>query len=152
MGFWGLLLLAVVGGTDERASGEAKRVPLHEHPTLVRMLSENNRLRASVGLSAQEISPELTKAAQDHAWYMARTGHFSHHSNSGPVARALRYGFEGFAGENIAMGQATVASVFSSWRSSAGHWANITSRNRLAGFGYAVASDGSTYWVAMYGN
>ncbi len=145
-----LVVLAFLNGEKDAAAPQ--RTPLHEHPTLVRMLDENNRLRVSVGLSPQQMSPELTRAAQDHARYMARTGSFSHHSNGGPVGRAVRYGFHGFAGENIAMGQPTVTSAFASWRSSSGHWANITSRTTWAGFGYAIASNGSTYWVAMYGN
>jgi uncharacterized protein YkwD len=153
MGILSLALLsAFAGAGGENASTAPKSAPLHEHPTLVRMLDENNRLRASVGRSPQQMSPELTKAAQDHARYMARTGNFSHQSNGGPQGRAVRYGFQGLAGENIAMGQSTVASAFSSWRSSSGHWANITSNTTLAGFGYAIAPNGATYWVAMYGN
>lgn len=139
-------------GVKPKAKAEVKRRVLHEHPTLIRMLSENNRLRASVGRPPQQISPELTRAAQDHAWYMSRTGSFSHESNGGPLSRATRYGFYGLAGENIAMGQPTVSSAFQSWRSSSGHWSNIISGATLAGFGYAVAPDGSTYWVGMYGN
>jgi uncharacterized protein YkwD len=126
--------------------------PLHEQPTIVQMLAANNRLRASVGRAPQTLSPALTKAAQDHAWYMARTGDFSHHSNGGPSGRAARHGFGGLASENIAMGQPTVSSVFQSWRTSSGHWANIISSARVAGFGYAVGSDGNAYWVGMYGN
>jgi uncharacterized protein YkwD len=155
MGTWSLvslLVIASLSGSASSASATKTKTPLHEHPTLVRMLEENNRLRASVGRPPQAMSPELTRAAQDHAWYMARTGNFSHGSNGGPVGRAARFGFHGFAGENIAMGQPTVRSVFQSWRSSAGHWANITSGTSLAGFGYGIAPDGSTYWVAMYGN
>jgi uncharacterized protein YkwD len=153
MGIWSLVSLAVLASmTGEKVSAAPKRMPLHEHPTLVRMLEANNRLRTSAGLSPQQMSPELTKAAQDHARYMARTGNFSHEGNGGPQGRATRHGFHGLAGENIAMGQPTVASAFSSWRSSSGHWANITSGTALAGFGYAIAPDGSTYWVAMYGN
>ncbi|MCU0960078.1 MAG: CAP domain-containing protein [Pirellulaceae bacterium] len=153
MNAWSLIALSVLAfGPDEDAAIASKAVPLHEHPTLMRMLEENNRLRASVGRPAQQMSRELTRAAQDHAWYMARTGNFSHESNGGPVGRAMKHGFGGFSGENIAMGQPTVRSAFQSWRSSSGHWANIISGARLAGFGYAIAPDGSTYWVAMYGN
>ncbi len=155
MGTWSLVLLsvcAVVAQIPGAESKKTKKVPLHQHPTLVRMLAENNRLRASVGLPAQQLSPELTKAAQDHAWYMARTGSFSHQSNGGPSGRAARHGFHGFAGENIAMGQPTIRSVFQSWRTSSGHWSNIISHNRLAGFGYGISPNGERYWVAMYGN
>jgi uncharacterized protein YkwD len=153
MGSWSLVSLVVLAGlASGKSTAEPKKTPLHEHPTLVRMLEENNRLRASVGRAPQQMSSELTQAAQDHARYMARTGNFSHQSNGGPQGRATRYGFAGLSGENIAMGQPTVVSAFQSWRSSSGHWANIISGASLAGFGYAVAPDGSTYWVAMYGN
>ena len=152
MGPWSLVTVVVCSHLAAAPTPAPKKVPLHEHPTLVRMLEENNRLRASVGLPPQKISPELTQAAQDHARYMARTGSFSHYSNGGPDGRAARHGFGGLAAENIAMGQPTVRSAFESWRSSGGHWANITSRASVAGFGYAISTNGSGYWVAMYGN
>jgi uncharacterized protein YkwD len=125
---------------------------LHEHPTIVRMCEQNNELRSQVGLPPQELCLELTKAAQDHAIFMARTGSFSHHSNFGPSGRAARFGFRGPIRENIAMGQRGIRSAFSSWRNSGGHWANITSRTTHCGFGYAVAPNGSAYWVAVYGD
>ncbi len=125
---------------------------LHEHPTLVRMLERNNRLRQSMGLPPHRVSPALTRAAQNHAWYMANTGAFSHDSNGGPMSRAQRYGYRNLVRENIAMGQVNVEHAFSSWRSSGGHWANITSGTRDAGFGYAIGRDGSRYWVAVYGD
>ena len=152
MGTWSLVTVVMCAQMANLVDVAPAKMPLHEHPTLVRMLEENNRLRASVGLPPQKMSPELTKAAQDHAWYMARTGDFSHYSNGGPDGRAARHGFHGLAGENIAMGQPTVSSAFQSWRSSSGHWSNIISHNTLAGFGYGISPDGSSYWVAMYGN
>jgi uncharacterized protein YkwD len=152
MGTWSLVTIVVCANWANAATPAPKKVPLHEHPTLVQMLAENNRLRASVGLPSQRMSPELTSAAQDHAWYMARTGAFSHFANGSPSGRAARHGFHGLAAENIAMGHRTVKSVFQGWRSSSGHWANITSGYSLAGFGYAIASDGSGYWVAVYGD
>lgn len=125
---------------------------LHEHPTLVKMLERNNALRKSRGLPPHRISPALTKAAQNHAWFMARTGAFSHESNGGPMSRAQRYGYRNLVRENIAMGQTNVDHAFSSWQSSGGHWANITSSTRDAGFGYAIGPNGATYWVAVYGD
>lgn len=130
----------------------AKPPTLDRHPTLVRMLEENNRQRASVGLPAQKMSLELTRAAQDHAWYMARTGNFSHYANGGPVARAHRYGYDGPLSENIALGYETISGVFQGWRQSSGHWANITGRDARAGFGFAISADGTCYWVGMYGD
>lgn len=125
---------------------------LIEHPTIVQMCACNNELRAEVGLPPQELSLELTRAAQDHARFMARTGNFSHHSNRGPSGRAAKFGFHGPMRENIAMGQRGIRSAFSSWRNSGGHWANITSRTTHCGFGYAVGANGAGYWVAVYGD
>jgi uncharacterized protein YkwD len=125
--------------------------PLHHHPTIVKMLEMNNQLRESVGLKPQQISAELTKAAQDQAWYMARSGSFSHGSNGGPQGRARKSGFHGMVRENIAMGYQTVQVVFQGWRGSGGHWASITCDAPLAGFGYALSSSGTAYWVGVYG-
>jgi uncharacterized protein YkwD len=145
---------ATSAAIDAAASKPAavKKPALHEHPTLLKMLQRNNALRGSVGLPPHRISPALTKAAQNHAWYMAHSGAFSHESNGGPMYRAQRYGYRNLVRENIAMGQFDVSHVFSSWQSSGGHWANITSGTRDAGFGYAIGPDGSAYWVAVYGD
>lgn len=152
MGFASLLPLMVCMQIASVGPELAKPPTLDKHPTLVRMLAENNRWRATVGLPPQEMSLALTRAAQDHAWYMARTGSFSHYSNGGPMGRAHRYGYDGSLAENIAMGQETIEEAFESWRHSSGHWANITSNAPRAGFGFAVSSDGSCYWVGMYGD
>jgi len=125
--------------------------PLHEHPTLVQMLFRNNEMRGSRGLWGHRINPALTSAAQDHASYMARTRDFSHYGNGGPNGRAARYGFAGGVLENIAWGYGDVNSTFNTWRASSGHWANMTSSTTDAGFGFAVAADGTPYWVAVYG-
>lgn len=139
--------------TTATTSENATKVQaLHEHPTLLRMLARNNSLRGRLGLRPHRISPELTKAAQDHAVYMARTGSFSHYSNGGPQNRARRWGFRGMVRENIAWGQRDVDDAFHSWQNSSGHWASIVSNTTDAGFGYAVGNDGRGYWVAVYGN
>jgi uncharacterized protein YkwD len=116
------------------------------------MLERNNAHRASRGMSGHRLSHALTQAAQNHANYMASTGSFSHSSNGGPQSRASMYGFGGGVRENIAMGQTTVTSAFSSWVTSSGHYANLMSSTNAAGFGYAVSSSGQMYWVAVYGN
>jgi uncharacterized protein YkwD len=157
----GLATTAIAADRLPATSTAAANVPsttptakpqLHEHPTLVRMLERNNALRRAVGLPPHRISPALTKAAQDHAWYMARSGAFSHDANGGPMYRAQRYGYRNLVRENIAMGQTSISEAFSGWQSSSGHWANIASGTRDAGFGYAISPDGSRYWVAVYGD
>jgi uncharacterized protein YkwD len=124
---------------------------LHEHPTLVHMLHANNSIRGRLGLRPHRMNPALTLAAQDHANYMARTGQFSHYTNGGPQYRASRYGFRGGVRENIAWNPRSVDGAFAMWQGSPPHMASIMSGTSDAGFGYAVASNGTTYWVAVYG-
>ena len=124
--------------------------PLHRSPTLFGMLRRNNEMRRRVGLFPHRINPALTKAAQDHANYMARTGQFSHYTNGGPQYRANKYGFRAGVRENIAYGSSTIDHTFSMWQNSGAHYASIVSGTSEAGFGYAVSSSGLAYWVGVY--
>jgi uncharacterized protein YkwD len=128
------------------------KVALHRHPTLVGMLRRNNDVRRRLGLRAHRLNPALTKAAQDHANYMARTAQFSHYVNGGPQYRAGKYGFRGGVLENIAYGSRSVNSTFAMWEGSSGHYASIVSGTTDAGFGYAIAPNGQCYWVGVYAN
>jgi uncharacterized protein YkwD len=126
--------------------------PLHRHPTLLGMLRRNNDVRRRLGLRQHRINPALTKAAQDHANFMAQTAQFSHYANGGPQYRATKYGFKGGVLENIAYGTRSVNSTFDMWVGSGGHYASIVSGTTDAGFGYAVAPSGQCYWVGVYAN
>lgn len=166
-----LLILAVISGSvalaaempavkseAEKAAGtqtekaQVEQPPLHRHPTLLAMLRRSNVIRRAVGLKPQRINPALTKAAQDHANYMAATGDFSHYTNGGYQYRAQKYGFKGGVRENIAAGFGTVDATFNTWQASGGHYASIVSGTTEAGFGYAVSPNGATYWVGVYGS
>jgi cysteine-rich secretory family protein len=136
-------------GTESSAPQQAK--PLHRHPALFGMLVRNNSIRRRVGLRPHRINPALTKAAQDQANYMARTGQFSHYVNGGPQARAGKYGFRGGVRENIAMGTRSIDGAFTMWTNSGAHYASIVSGTTEAGFGYAISPGGQTYWVGVYG-
>src|SRR5258706_9640202 len=138
--------------TADNGQGTAQVQPLHRHPTLLAMLRRSNHIRRNVGLRPQRINPALTKAAQDHANYMASTGDFSHYTNGGYQYRAQKYGFRGGVRENIAMGMGTVDGTFNVWQGSGGHYASIVSGTTEAGFGYAIGRGGSPYWVAVYGS
>ena len=139
--------------TQEAQQGTAQvQQPLHRHPTLLAMLRRSNLIRRNVGLRAQRINPALTKAAQDHANYMAATGDFSHYTNGGYQYRAQKYGFRGGVRENIAAGFGSVDATFNTWQGSGGHYASIVSGTTEAGFGYAVSRNGGTYWVGVYGS
>jgi len=130
---------------------------LISHPTIKEMFAKNNELRTREGLSNHIISEILTKAAQDHAWYMARSHNngkedFNHCGGNGtPGQRAAKFEYSGFVNENIARGYRSVPQVFSAWENSKGHRNAIYSDTREVGFGYAIAKDGTTYWVAIYG-
>jgi len=129
----------------------AKLTPLKEHPTLQKMLAENNQIRVANRLRPHRISGRLSAAAQNHANYMAQTGSFSHYTNGDPAGRAAIYGHRGGVRENIAMGQRDPRTAFATWNASSGHFTNLCSNSDLAGFGYAVGQQGQKYWVALYG-
>ena len=125
--------------------------PLHRHPTLFAMLTRSNNLRKRVGLVPHRMNPALTKAAQDHANYMAATGQFSHYVNGNHQGRANKYGFQGGVRENIAMNGGGLDSAFAMWQGSGAHYASIVSGTTDAGFGYAVSPGGTVYYVGLYG-
>ncbi|WDI41147.1 CAP domain-containing protein [Bremerella sp. P1] len=146
---------------DEKKEVETKKadakVPgddfLHKHPTLVKMWHHSNEVRGRYQLPAQRISPELTKAAQDHAWYMARTGQFSHSVNGGFVSRARRHQYPGSPyGEIILYGSPSIPECFNGWLNSPGHRAILLSGAREVGYGYAIGRNGTAYWVGVFGN
>ncbi len=130
---------------------------LTEHPTLQQMYQANNDLRHQQHLGAQRLSKTLTKAAQDHAWYMAKQHDlgqedFEHRGKNGtPGQRAARYNYEGLVRENLARGYLSVAATFQAWLDSPEHRAAVYGDNLEVGFGYALAKDGTTYWVSLYG-
>ena len=134
---------------NSEASGQAAR-PLHRHPTLFGMLTRNNGIRKRVGLLPHRMNPALTKAAQDHANYMAATGQFSHYVNGGHQYRANKFGFRGGVLENIATGGG-LDNAFGMWQASGAHYASIVSGTTDAGFGYAIGANGATYFVGLYG-
>lgn len=143
--------------TDENMAAAEQQVqvveqPLHRHPTLLSMLRRNNDIRRRLGLAPHRINAALTKAAQDHANYMARSGDFQHYSNGGPQYRAQKYGFRGGVRENIAYNYRSVEDAFNVWQGSSGHYASIVSGTDEAGFGYAIGPGGAIYYVGVYGN
>jgi uncharacterized protein YkwD len=158
-------MVALLGADPEAASTaastaakaettkKAARCPLHEHPTILKMLKENNRVRAEYGLAAQKINAELTKACQDHANYMARTGDYNHGGNGGMMNRAWRYNYKGaVGGEILHAGPLTIGGAFQGWIWSPSHRAILLGRTTEAGFGYAVSANGTPYWVGLYGD
>jgi uncharacterized protein YkwD len=128
-----------------------------DHPTIKQMLAHNNAIRQDKGLAANTFSESLGKAAQAHAWYMARQHDrgdedFNHRGGNGtPGQRAAKHGYNGLVKENIGRGYKSVEAVFEAWLKSTQHKDALLSEMADAGFGYAIAKDGTTYWVAIYG-
>ena len=131
--------------------GLKKVLLLKNHITIKKMRKESNRIRQEAGKPAQELDESLCKAAQGHAEYMAEQGNMSHYINGTPSSRAKDAGWKGgFVTENIAYGQRSIKSVFSVWRNSGGHYANMTGRYDRCGFGMARRGN-LIYWCAVYG-
>jgi hypothetical protein len=138
--------------------GTALAGGLSEHPTIKQLHYKSNIIRKESRLAEHKLSAVLTAAAQDHAWYMARQHDknqedFNHRGGNGsPGQRAARAGYYGLVMENIARGYPSVDKTFTAWLDSGDHRAAILAANTSdAGFGYARARDGTTYWVGLYG-
>lgn len=113
-----------------------------------------NSERAAQGLMALQKDSRLAALAQQKAEDMAKNQYFSHTSptygSAFDMLKAAGYSYK-TAGENIAMGQKSAASVMDGWMHSSGHRANIlhTSYEKI-GVGYAVSADGMPYWVQIF--
>jgi uncharacterized protein YkwD len=119
-----------------------------------------NAHRSGRGLPALAVSPTLTAAAEWKARHMARYGYMTHDDPAPPVQRtsferihACGYPEQAFAGENIAAGYESPASVMEAWLGSSGHRANIERADFAAiGVGVARGGDGSLYWAQDFGS
>ncbi len=133
------------------------------HQTAEQILTLTNRFRARQGRSALKGNPELTRAAQDFAEYLARTDTFSHTADGKrPSQRIREHGYVYcIAAENIAeeynsagFTTDTLARAFvTGWRHSPEHRKNMldgdledlgvgVARSRRTGRYYAVQDFG----------
>ncbi|MCB0910647.1 MAG: IPT/TIG domain-containing protein [Propionibacteriaceae bacterium] len=101
------------------------------------------------------VDASLAAAAAAHSADMARNDYFSHYSLNGdsPFDRILAAGYSySYAGENIAAGYRTPASVVKAWLKSPGHCRNIMKRKYTElGVGYATGGSYGTYWTQDFG-
>lgn len=113
-----------------------------------------NAERRKAGLSELTLNTKLNSVAQLKAEDMAKNRYFSHNSPTYGSAFDMmnNYGISyRAAGENIAKGQKSAQSVMNGWMNSSGHRANILKSNYTQlGVGYALDSNGNTYWVQMF--
>ncbi len=113
----------------------------------------SSRFKAAPALRADAL---LAKVATAHSEDMARHSYFSHDSRNGrsPFDRMKKAGYRyDSAGENIAAGFRTPASVVKAWLKSVGHCKNIMRRSFTElGVGYATGGRYGTYWTQDFGN
>ncbi|WP_338554967.1 CAP domain-containing protein [Paenibacillus sp. KS-LC4] len=110
-----------------------------------------NQERASAGLPALTVDALLTKVAVAKAKDMADNKYFSHTSPTygSPFDMMKSFGVSySYAGENIAAGQRNPSEVMTAWMNSAGHKANILSKN----FGKIGVGYYNGQWVQEFTN
>ncbi|WP_066632902.1 CAP domain-containing protein [Labilibacter marinus] len=127
------------------------------------LFNKVNELRVSKKLEVLTEDSNLIKAAQLHSSYMARVNRLSHKESSSklrtPSLRVKKFAsnFE-LVGENILyvqnkkkhlkddMMDALAQEMFTGWKESPGHYANMTHPNyELGGFGFARSTRGMLY-------
>ena len=141
----------------------AKEAPAKETPAPT--LSDVNKLenevvvlvnqeRAKLGLAPLKHNVDLSNVARYKSEDMRDKNYFSHTSPTygSPFDMMKKFGIDYMAaGENIAKGQPTAASVMSSWMNSPGHKANILSENFTEiGVGVAKDANGTIYWTQQF--
>lgn len=98
---------------------------------------------------------DLADAAEDHARDMYKRNYFSHTSKNGRSIRdrimGAGYTYDGYKsyaiGENIAMGQESIAEVSDGWFKSPGHCKNLMNPN----FKEVGVAEHHKYWVEDFG-
>jgi uncharacterized protein YkwD len=117
------------------------------------MLALVNAERSRRGLGPMVLDGRLSNTAQLHSQDQAARQTMSHTGGDGSTLRD-RMNRSGFpwraAGENVAYGYPTAASVMVGWMNSSGHRANILSSNTHLGVGLAYSSNGVPYWTQVF--
>lgn len=112
-----------------------------------------NAERTANGCSELRVDERLEAAARAHSDDMAERNYLEHTSpeGEGPAERAAEEGYQGWSGENIAMGYPTAQAVVSAWMDSSGHRANILNCESAAtGVGVSESPRGR-YWTQTFG-
>ena len=138
-----LFLTAVITahapGTEQLEKNAAKPAPVQAalHPIQLNLIERTNAVRTRHGVPPLRIDMGLVRGAERHTAWMTNSRTLQHSTD--PV------------GENIALGQRSVAEVVSSWMSSPGHRANMLSaRYHRIGVSAYRTPDGSIYWCQQF--
>ena len=143
-------------GDCQAAAGWPASLPAPAAEVVTRV----NAHRTERGLAPLAVSPTLTAAAEWKARHMAQYSYLQHDDPAPPVQRtpfermhACGYPEQALAGENIAYGYESPASVMQGWLGSPGHRANIERPEfRAIGVGVARSSAGTSYWTQDFGS
>lgn len=116
---------------------------------------ELNEYRAEYGLTPVTLETRLIEASRVHADDLAQAGIISHDGTDGSThgERINRQGYNfSFAGENVATGQRSWASVFQAWKDSPSHNETLLHPD-VTEFGIAMVEEPSTtygtYWAML---
>ena len=118
-----------------------------------RLVALLNQVRADRGLSALEIHPNLTAAAQGYARHMADNNYFGHTGLDGstPNSRMIAAGYTaGCRGEALTAGQVTPEQALAAWLNSPPHAVILLEPAAVdVGVGYSFGSGTiyKHYWV-----
>ena len=115
-----------------------------------------NAERTKGGCPAVRWDDRLSRASRLHSQDMAARNYFSHENpeKQGPGERADRQGYQGWSGENIAAGWATMpaAEAVKLWMNSKPHHDNMmTCGHQALGMGVGWRDDAS-YWTLNFGS
>lgn len=120
------------------------------------MVARVNDYRERENLPPLKAHPNLMRASQGYAEFMASKEHYGHYGSDGsdPDGRAKACGFSEPVGENIAANQSDPKEVVIAWMNSTGHRKNILSKDyRYVGAGFSENSKSKMYkrlWVMNY--
>lgn len=150
---------ALLSGTGRAADAGCTRDPSWATmaPALAQeVLLLTNAHRQSIGLGELSPSATLTKAAEWKSAHMAFLGYMEHDDpDTGRdwFDRLNDCGYHHGAGENIAYGYKSPASVVQAWLESPGHRRNIENDGYEAiGIGAAISASGRMYWTQNFGS
>ena len=138
--------IAVVAGALAAPLPAQAAAAVSAQTVVAQVLSDTNALRAAGGLPPLIHNPAMDSVAATWTAHMAATGDFAHNPN---YSTQIPSGWTG-AAENIAAGYSYLQ-VVQAWHNSPGHYANIMGSSTDIGIGYAVASNGQTYFTEDFG-
>ena len=153
-----IILLTLVAcqksnGSSSSTGSSDHREAVESESLTTKFMELVNNHRKSLGLETLEHSDSLAMIALDHSYNMATKvitfGHTGFSARCADGREVLSGG--NLCAENVASGQKTAESVFTSWMNSPSHRKNIESiRLTHSGLGIAQSETGSLYWTHLF--